>query len=300
MLILNTRGDSVLQPPVNRAKVVDELFEELLKKNDLPVVIYVTGDSGVGKTTIVEEAYEKLQINNHFDILPWSSIPPDMSVASIRQRIFEDLEEGEDLKLEAEASEKSKGKSSEKPKDKAGQKLNEKLREKKYLLVIDGEITNSRWNHILDTLTDTPGSKVLRITQDPPLVPPAKYESSLIEVRPLNEWSTTELFCQRVCKAGKKEKYNADVSTFVRRRYQKLIFQITEGLPLAIVLLAGLVKTKEFPAEWKAVFEHLKSKKLKRLDTILSLCFDDLPYDLKSCLLYFAALPERCGLGHVK
>ncbi|KAM0846366.1 hypothetical protein ACQ4PT_055719 [Festuca glaucescens] len=73
--------------------------------------------------------------------------------------------------------------------------------------------------------------------------------------------------------------------------------EITEGLPLAIVLLAGLVKTKEFPGEWKAIFEHLKSKQLKRLDTILSLCFDDLPYDIKSCFLYLAALPEKKPVG---
>jgi molybdopterin-guanine dinucleotide biosynthesis protein len=47
--------------------------------------MYVTGQSGVGKTTIVEEVYEKLQTNNHFGVL--LCFPPDMSVIGIRQLI---------------------------------------------------------------------------------------------------------------------------------------------------------------------------------------------------------------------
>lgn len=39
------------------------------------------------------------------------------------------------------------------------------------------------------------------------------------------------------------------------------------------------------------MFKHLKKMQSKQIDKILSLCFDDLPYDMKSCLLYFAALP---------
>jgi hypothetical protein len=137
-------------------------------------------------------------------------------------------------------------------------------------------------------------AKVLRITQGSEQILRAKYKKSFIEVqvRPLDEKATTELFCRRVCKAEKNEKYNSDVRILVRRKYRTLIFHITEGLPLAVVLLAGLVRPKD-PVEWNAVFEHLKCKQLKRLDTLLSLCFDDLLYDLKSCFLYFASLPEN-------
>ena len=75
------------------------------------------------------------------------------------------------------------------------------------------------------------------------------------------------------------------------KNFDVVLHGITIGLPLAIVLLSGLIKTKEYPNEWQAVFEHLESKKSKRLDSILAMCFDDLPHDLKSCFLYFAALP---------
>lgn len=59
------------------------------------------------------------------------------------------------------------------------------------------------------------------------------------------------------------------------------------------MLLSGLLRTKEYPGEWKKVFDYLKTKAIqwKRLDSVLSMCFDDLPHDLKSCFLYFAALP---------
>ncbi|XP_066374600.1 putative disease resistance RPP13-like protein 3 [Miscanthus floridulus] len=75
------------------------------------------------------------------------------------------------------------------------------------------------------------------------------------------------------------------------KRFGDDIWAITRGLPLAVVLLSGLLKTREYPNEWEAVFKHLKSKQSKRLGTLLTTCFDDLPQDLKSCFLYFAAFP---------
>lgn len=75
--------------------------------------------------------------------------------------------------------------------------------------------------------------------------------------------------------------------------FHKDVFEITQGLPLAIVVLAGLLRTKSF-TEWDKVLSQLKTnEKSKRVKRILALCFDDIPSRLKSCFLYFAGMPEN-------
>lgn len=100
-----------------------------------------------------------------------------------------------------------------------------------------------------------------------------------------------------LCSGKDGQKYNwtsADVKDDPeKKKYLDSIHRVTGGLPLSVVLLAGLLQTKEFPGEWKRVFDHLtdKSGESKRADIILSMCFDDLPHDLKSCFLYMACFP---------
>jgi Leucine-rich repeat (LRR) protein len=72
------------------------------------------------------------------------------------------------------------------------------------------------------------------------------------------------------------------------------MFAITNGLPLAIVLLGRLLLRKEFPGQWAQVLKHLKEmKQSRRLEGILALCYEDLPHYLRPCFLHFAMRPEN-------
>ncbi|KAM6551001.1 hypothetical protein CsatB_000809 [Cannabis sativa] len=83
------------------------------------------------------------------------------------------------------------------------------------------------------------------------------------------------------------------------------IVERCEGLPLAIVVIAGLLSTKNYTTdEWKNVLNTLSSElqsneHLECITKILSLSYNDLPYHLKSCFLYLGYFPEdysiRCG-----
>lgn len=74
------------------------------------------------------------------------------------------------------------------------------------------------------------------------------------------------------------------------------------GLPLAIVVLGGLLRTKIDSLDgWKKVAKDVKSSiinKLKsneqryRVEDILDLSFQDLPYYLRPCFLYLPCFPE--------
>ncbi|RVW82970.1 putative disease resistance protein [Vitis vinifera] len=74
------------------------------------------------------------------------------------------------------------------------------------------------------------------------------------------------------------------------------------GLPLAIVVLGGLLATKHTFYEWERVHRNIKSYLRRGKDNyeqqgsgvsdVLALSYQDLPYYLKSCFLYLANFPE--------
>ncbi|KAK3139631.1 hypothetical protein QOZ80_5AG0386570 [Eleusine coracana subsp. coracana] len=273
-----TKLDNLLQPLlVSREKKHKELDSTLRDGIARPKVISVMGQSGVGKSTLVRDVYESLAIKNHFDEQALATFPPYSNASDILKLILRDLTEDDFTLSEKEVN----------------TKLNQELKEKKYVVVIDGEVSTTEWKHILAALPYEEGSRIVRMSKERLAEPPGNFDHVFIQLDHLDKDGTIELFQKRVCREESSPKYNEAVQDGVRNIHQQDIFDTTEGLPLAIVLLSGLLRTKEFPVEWKAVFDHLRSKQSKRLDSILSLCFDDLPYDLKSCFLYFAALPTN-------
>lgn len=245
-----------------------------------PAVVSVFGRSGVGKTSLVRDVYERHSTKNHFGSQAWARFPLNTSASNIMRLILEEITE----KSVTYPISEIKGKFEEELKKKENQK---------YLLVIDAEVSSIEWKTFLMALPTDSYSRVVQITRNRPEAPPASCNNITIEVDGFTEDATRELFCQRVCVEENGPRYNADVCKAIEKDYRKAILDITEGLPLAIVLLSGLLRTKEFPGEWSAVFDQLMFKQSRRLDSILSLCFDDLPHDIKSCFLYFATFPPN-------
>ncbi|XVF78598.1 hypothetical protein PTKIN_Ptkin14bG0147300 [Pterospermum kingtungense] len=68
------------------------------------------------------------------------------------------------------------------------------------------------------------------------------------------------------------------------------------GLPLAIIVLGGILATKNSLNEWQIVYENVNSY-LKRvngqgIEEVLALSYDDLPHYLRPCFLYLSHFPE--------
>ncbi|XP_034705379.1 probable disease resistance RPP8-like protein 2 [Vitis riparia] len=75
-----------------------------------------------------------------------------------------------------------------------------------------------------------------------------------------------------------------------------------DGLPLAIVVLGGVLATKPTFSEWKMVDTNIRSylsrgddhskKQCSGVSRVLDLSYQDLPYHLKLCFIYLAHFPE--------
>jgi hypothetical protein len=269
--------DDVVLPLVGRKELVRDLKHLLYKSSvNHQHVITVIGESGVGKTKLVRTLYDRRQTLSHFDIYEWVSFGPNLSASDVLKIIIRRITDGEGCH-----------------KDKIKDKLQEILKGKKYLFAIDAQLSNSEWNRIFAMLPDRKdvdvnvGSRIVRISHSRPDTPPPPYKEIPIEVKRFDEKEVViNLFKKTFLTYGRNELPGEAIE-----KYRERIWDNTKGLPLAVVLLSGLLRTKEYPNEWNTVFKHLKKMQSKQIDKILSLCFDDLHYDLKSCLLYFAALP---------
>ncbi|KAL2484754.1 Disease resistance protein (CC-NBS-LRR class) family [Abeliophyllum distichum] len=70
-----------------------------------------------------------------------------------------------------------------------------------------------------------------------------------------------------------------------------------EGLPLAIVVIGGILLEKGTEIYWwekvaGRVHAYLNLDREKRMENLIALSFNNLPYHLKACFLYFGMFPE--------
>ncbi|XP_047259083.1 putative late blight resistance protein homolog R1B-14 [Capsicum annuum] len=80
----------------------------------------------------------------------------------------------------------------------------------------------------------------------------------------------------------------------------KQIVDECHGLPLTIVVVAGLLKSKRAIEDWKSVAKDVKSFVTNDADErclrVLGLSYNHLTNDLKTCLLYFEIFPEEAEI----
>ncbi|EMS57254.1 Disease resistance protein RPM1 [Triticum urartu] len=266
---------------IGREKEQSKLKEKLLNSDAHLEVIYVLGESGVGRTMLVNSVCQKSTIRDQFEVSAMVKVPRKAGVSNILKSIWENLKKTQSVEEQDNI---------EQPGRSIVQIVKSHLAGRRYLVVIDGrEMTITDWNAVIHALpNEETSSRVVLITKKKPhfLNHVKHYHEDTIELKGLQYEDCKELFHTRL-HGGEEEEAERD-------EYYKQVHNITGGLPLAVILLSGLMHNKEFPDEWDSVFKYLvESAKSKRLDKILSLSFEDLHHELKLCFLYFTAFLER-------
>lgn len=249
------------------------------------ILISVVGESGSGKNTLVDAVY-KLKTKEKVRI--WYNMPPDSSTQDVLKQVYTRAYK----KIKKTAADDA---SEEEPIDMAP-KLRELLHGKKYLVVLSGISSKTLLNNLWASLPDNKnGSRVVLILESgdydvarhgADTLNKKKEEDTILWLSRWDEERSARLFHAMVKVPGGEAVGKED--------NKQNVYAITEGRPLAIALLAGLLRHKE-PVEREDLLNQLKQNpnRIPAIERILSACYDDLPHDLKSCFLYLAAYPKN-------
>uniref|UniRef100_A0A0E0MNN0 NB-ARC domain-containing protein n=1 Tax=Oryza punctata TaxID=4537 RepID=A0A0E0MNN0_ORYPU len=262
----------------------DKLIKMLMEGDDTLMhqlkVVSIVGFGGLGKTTLANEVFQKLE--GQFKYQAFVSVSQKPEIKKILRNILSQICWRECISNEAWDEWQLIN------------KIRQFLKDKRYLIVIDDIWSTSAWRTIRCAFPENScSSRILTTTR---IITVAKYccspqHNNVYEIKPLGEIHSKSLFFKRIF--GSEDKcplHLKEVSNAILRK--------CGGLPLAIItvasLLANKTRTKE---EWESIQNSIgsaleKDADMEEMKKILFLSYDDLPYHLKTCLLYLSIFPE--------
>ncbi|XP_013585501.1 PREDICTED: LOW QUALITY PROTEIN: putative disease resistance RPP13-like protein 3 [Brassica oleracea var. oleracea] len=244
-------------------------------------MISIFGMGGLGKTALARKLYNADNVKTSFAYRAWTSVSQVYKTREMLLRIIRSLgvASGEEM---------------EKIKIVAGEELevylHGLLQGKRYLVVVDDIWEREAWESLKRALpSNHKGNRVIisittRIKAVAEGVDQRVYAH---ELRFLTFNESWELFEQKAFR--NMQRVDEDLQKVGKQMIKKC-----HGLPLAIVVLAGLMSRKR-PNEWNDVcasfWRRLKDDSI-RVSTVFDLSFKELRHELKLCFLYLSVFPE--------
>ncbi|KAG6539104.1 hypothetical protein ZIOFF_004257 [Zingiber officinale] len=238
------------------------------------VVLSIVGPGGLGKTTLANKIYKSADVKKYFQCKAWVPVSQKYVVKELLLRIMKQVFDFKDEQVKGMEELEMK------------EKLSEHLSDRRYLIVMDDIWEVAAWNAIKAAFPkESTGSRVLLTTRK-------MNVANVADVPPheLKFWNVEEswnLFCRKA--------FRTSCCPPEFERFKEDIFKKTKGLPLAIVVLGGLLRGTSQASDWRKKLEHISYEFREGEDQILrilALSYHDLPHHLKPCFLYFAAFPE--------
>lgn len=258
-------------------EVMAQIFQSSLKQRQ---VMAIVGMGGIGKTTFARRIYDDPKVASHFNLRGWTTVSQEHSVAQVLLELCGSIRSMPDEDTDVKC------------KDEVAAHLRRSLLGQRYLIVVDDIWTQKAWDEIQRCFPDeNNGSRILLTTRQKEVAEYANAGEYSFNMRFLDPDEGWKLFYQKL---HVKECLNKELETVGRNIVKKC-----QGLPLAIVLLAGLLSSsnKSSLDEWKNLETTINS--LVALDLgeqfysrIFSLSYNSLPHYLKACFLHLGVFPE--------
>ncbi|KAJ9546942.1 hypothetical protein OSB04_019485 [Centaurea solstitialis] len=284
--LLSLAGRSALKQKVGDQETVVGFEDDTVKLLDRLTgfskkleVVSVVGMAGLGKTTLAKRLFRDPYIVYFFDILAWSCVSQTYVKRDLLLCILSSIVQITNIIY---------GMSDEK----LGEQIYRGLKGQKYLVVLDDIWDDRAWKELrIYFPDDRNGSRILITSRNIDLnleattaMPPHR-----LRLRTAREsWSILKMM---VFKDGMCPWRLHDVG--------KQISSKCWGLPLAVSITAGLLRSRWTRASWKEVAESLSnyivSDPHQYMDT-LALSYDHLPLHLRPCFLYLGAFPGDCDI----
>ncbi|KAL7181064.1 hypothetical protein ACSBR1_040012 [Camellia fascicularis] len=266
-------GDEIMVGFDDEAMAIKEQLIGGKKQRD---VISIIGMAGLGKTTLSKKVYNDPYIVHHFHIRAWACVS---QVYRKKDLLLDIL--GSVVQLRDEIYEMSV--------EKLGVQLYKGLKGKRYLVFVDDIWSIEDWDDFKIFFPDDHnGSRVMLTSRLMEVALHVKPNNRPHCLRFLTEEESWKLLHEKV--------FHKDSCPPELIEIGKQITIKCRGLPLAIVVIAGLLaKTEKSQDQWKQVAQsvssYIVSDPKQYMDT-LALSYNHLPQHLKPCFLYFGAFLE--------
>ncbi|XP_015877805.3 probable disease resistance RPP8-like protein 2 [Ziziphus jujuba] len=256
---------------------IDTVVKQLVQEDQWRA-ISIVGMGGIGKTTLAKEVYNHADVRACFDCRAWVYVSQDFKTRDILQGIIKQVSRTRKyLKNLGE--------------EELEEMLYEHLQRTRYLVVLDDIWSNTAWDSISKAFPNgCNGSKLLLTTRNNNVALHADSQSIPHEMKFRSKEDSWKLFCRKT--------FVESIDRACPSQLKQIGGEIVEkcdGLPLAIIVLGGLLSRKRRLTEWERVLNTIHSyfaRDPNGVSAILALSFYDLPYYLKFCFLYLGSFPE--------
>ncbi|KAF9619198.1 hypothetical protein IFM89_005752 [Coptis chinensis] len=279
-LLPHMKEDSIVALEEDTAQVMAQLMNEDTKLR----VISIIGMGGIGKTTLAFKVYNHHGIKSWFDCCFWIYVSKEYNLTDILRTILVEFNgiNVDEMGIFNQWSE-----------EQLLREIYVFLESKHYLVVLDDIWSTEAWDVLKPAFPNgEKGSKVMLTSRNVKVALHADSQTKPYEPQCLTEGESWALFCQKAFPNTNCPSNLVELGTEMVKR--------CGGLPLAIVVLGGLLLTKKTWDEWVEVHHniswHLHKGDEDRISKILALSYNDLPHHLKSCFLYFSHFPDDSNI----
>ncbi|KAE9448097.1 hypothetical protein C3L33_19992, partial [Rhododendron williamsianum] len=250
-------------------------------------VVSIIGFAGLGKTTLARKVYNSARQSKvynssqqRFDCAAWICVSESPNEKKLLGDIATQVGlEKEKIDHNVEAN------------------LSEFLSRKRYVIVIDDIWHTRAWDALKIGLPSNSenGSRIILTSRNRDVGVHVGGPNSVLTLEPLDQETSRRLFyklfvddLQNICETQDPPQLE---------KIGEQILERCSGVPLAIVLAAGLLKLRErSETTWKGVLEDMDQGN-NHCAEIFALSYKDLPLNLKPCFLYFGLFPEDHEVG---
>uniref|UniRef100_A0A8R7JXB0 Disease resistance protein RPM1 n=1 Tax=Triticum urartu TaxID=4572 RepID=A0A8R7JXB0_TRIUA len=245
-------------------------------------VCSIVGFGGLGKTTLANAVYHKIQ--ERFDCHALVSVSQKPDTKRIIKDLILQMSRNAEFTKDMESWDQQK----------SIEKLRELLQDKRYLVIIDDIWSTLAWKAISCAFPENNSSS--RIITTTRILEVARsccpdHDDQIYEMTPLSDLHSERLFFNRIFGS---EEWCPDMLIEV----SYTILKKCGGLPLAIISITGLLANRpRVKEEWEKVKRSIgsdldRNQSLEGMKNILSLSYNDLPPNLKTVLLHLSNFPE--------